>query len=82
MKPAIAGVSHPLEERISLYGELLVLARPLVPGRYEGEEVDCLADGVDDRAAEIHFVRRCLDVVMLNDGAPDLNSEKYCLIYD
>ena len=79
MEASVAGVSQPLEERISLYGELLVLAGPLIPGRYEGEEVDCLTDGVEDGTAKIHFVRRVLDVVVLNEGAPDLNSEEYCL---
>ena len=42
MKASVAGTGHPLEERVRLYGELLVLARPLVPGWYQGEEVDGL----------------------------------------
>ena len=74
MEASVAGVSHPLEERIRLYGELLVLAGSLVPRWYEGQEVDRLTNGVEDGAAKIDFVCRRLDVVMLNYGAPDLRA--------
>ena len=77
MEASVAGVSHPLEERIRLYGELLVLARPLIPGRYEGEEVDCLTNAVDDGTAEIHLVCRRLDVAMFNYGTSDLKSKNF-----
>ena len=42
VKTSVTRVVRPLEKGICLYGELLVLTRPLITSGYQREKVDCL----------------------------------------
>ena len=56
MKAPVARVADALEQRIRLYGELLVLALPVVACWQQRQEVYSLTSSVDDGTAEVNLL--------------------------